>query len=74
VIYTDGIHIASDLSVIELHGFALRAGLKKCWFHWDKRHSHYDKPKGYPLPALIECGAVKVASKELVKKCFQRDR
>ena len=72
MILTDGIHIASDFSVLELHAFAKAAGLKKCWFHWNQRHSHYDKPKGYPVAALLAVGAIRVASKELVKRCFQR--
>jgi Protein of unknown function (DUF4031) len=74
MIYTDGVHIASDLSILELHQFAKKAGIKKCWLHWSARHSHLDKPKGYPIAALLELGAVKVTSKELVKRCFQRDR
>ena len=46
MIYTDGIHVISDTSEDELHDWAQKAGIKRCWFHRGSLHPHYDVPKG----------------------------
>jgi len=44
MIYHDGIHIVAD-SLAELHEFAEKMGIKRCWFHGVKKgHPHYDAP------------------------------
>jgi hypothetical protein len=66
IIATDGVHIAgADLA--ELHEFARRAGIKRCWFHRHKVHPHYDKPKRYPLEKLLQFGAQLVSSKIILR-------
>lgn len=44
MIYSDGIHIISDVSRQELDDFCQKIGIKKCWFHPSKRFPHYDIP------------------------------
>ncbi len=54
-------HLVSDVSIDELHFFALYLGLKRAWFQGD----HYDlKPLLREL--AIELGASQVSSKELI--------
>jgi hypothetical protein len=45
LIYTDGVHVVSDTSEDELHDWAYKAGIKRCWFHRGSLHPHYDIPK-----------------------------
>jgi len=45
VIYSDGVHLISDVSVDDLHVYCKRIGIKRCWFHSGSRFSHYDIPK-----------------------------
>lgn len=56
MIYTDGIHIASE-SLAELHRWCRQAGIKRCWYHPHREHPHYDKPKRYEVVCLIDKGA-----------------
>lgn len=65
MIYTDGTHIISDASMQELHSFAQRVGIKRCWFEnkRGKRHPHYDKPANIPEHVLISFGAQRVHSR-----------
>lgn len=69
MIYTDGVHIISDRSLRELHAFARKAGIKRCWYHASRNHPHYDKPKRYPKERLQEHGAVMARTRTLVKLC-----
>lgn len=32
-------------TVPALHAMAAALGIKRCWFHADRRHPHYDIPK-----------------------------
>lgn len=51
MIYTDKIHLVAD-TVNELHAFAQRIGLARCWFEGTKKgHPHYDlvNRKNIPL-------------------------
>lgn len=45
MLYSDGIHIISDISLKDLHQEMNKRGLKRCWFHNHKRFPHYDIPK-----------------------------
>lgn len=49
MIYFDGIHLVTDnTDLAELHEFAQRLGIKRCWFEGvRKKHPHYDVPKKY---------------------------
>jgi len=62
MILFDGIHLASDESLDELHAFAKSVGLKREWFQDHPRHPHYDV-WGTPARSL----AVNVTSRELVR-------
>ena len=65
MIVTDGVHIAGD-TVTELHAFAEKAGIKRCWFHRNPRHPHYDKPKRYSVDQLLAHGAVATDSRTVL--------
>lgn len=56
-------HMVSDESYDELHELAGRAGIPRRAFQGD----HYDIPEEY-RPAMIELGAVPVASRELLRR------
>lgn len=56
-------HLASDTSYEELHRFAARLGLPDRAFHRD----HYDLPDAWWQRA-IDAGAVRVSSRELVRR------
>lgn len=66
MIYTDGVHIIGE-TLEELHAFAVLVGIKRCWFHKHRSHSHYDKPKRFPLDKLLSNGACLVDSKTIVR-------
>jgi hypothetical protein len=73
--YTDGIHLIGTGSVKELHAFAAKCGIKRCWFHnpRGKNKPHYDivrkretvKKKLYD--AVIEAGARPTTSQDIVE-------
>jgi hypothetical protein len=76
VILTDGIHLVSTVGLDELHAFADRISLKRCWFDPRSDHPHYDlttAPLGSGRQVLMEERAVRngaqlVSSKELVAR------
>lgn len=59
MIYSDGIHVISDVSLTELHRWAEDVGISRIWFHRGRgRHPHYDLPKRRrqkPLPGVTLC-------------------
>lgn len=59
-------HMVAD-TVIELHTFAAKIGVKRCWYRnpIGKNHPHYDI-KGKQIDAALENGAKQVTSKELI--------
>jgi hypothetical protein len=65
-------HMASDdltdFGLEELHAMAEMLGLRREWFQDHPRHPHYDLPP-HKRELAIECGAVAVSSRELVKRC-----
>jgi hypothetical protein len=67
MIYTDNVHLVSDSSLKELHEFAKKVGIKRCWFHSGSRWPHYDIPKGRRETLAIEYGIAVVTSREIIK-------
>ena len=61
--------ISDDLnSDKELHNFALKIGIKKCWFHGGKNKiHHYDLTTTKKINLAIEFGAKLISSKEIIK-------
>lgn len=59
--------MASDKSFEELHAFAVKIDLKKCWFHYNKHHAHYDLTSEKVRSKAIKAGAVVVNSRQLLK-------
>jgi hypothetical protein len=58
-------HMSAD-SLEELHAFAARIGVKRCWFHRGSRYPHYD----ITLPqrqAALAAGAVAVSQPEMAR-------
>lgn len=67
MVYTDGIHLMAA-SVEELHAFAEKVGIKRCWFEGVRKgHPHYDLNAQNKNKA-IDGGAILVTSRELVNK------
>lgn len=56
-------HLASDISLGELHDFAERVGIPRRGFHGD----HYDVPEEY-RDELLAAGAIPVESRELLRR------
>jgi hypothetical protein len=77
MILTDGIHLISDVSIAELHEFAAKVGIKRCWFHnrRGKHRPHYDITNQWRREKLLDDDTVKwVSSKEIVttlKKVYE---
>ena len=62
-------HMMTDNSDIsELHTFAKKIELKRCWFQAHKFHPHYDLTDGMRYKAIIN-GAVLVQPDELLRRC-----
>jgi len=73
-IFTDGVHLISDESLEELHAFAGRMGLRRCWFQGGKhqRHPHYDLTTPRAVSRAISKGAKKITVLELVMASLAR--
>lgn len=73
MILTDGVHLISDESLEELHKFALKIGLKRCWFQGgSRRHPHYDLTSQRKLTKAIVQGAKAVTTKQLIRASLAR--
>lgn len=81
MILTDGIHVVSTDGLAELHAFAGRMGLGRCWFDPRSDHFHYDlttASAGSRRQQVMEAralaaGALRVSSKDLVRRaCWAR--
>lgn len=57
-------HMTAD-SLEELHEFAEKVGIKRCWFHRGSRYPHYDVSEKNREKA-INAGAVEITAKQLV--------
>lgn len=69
MIYTDGVHLISDVGHEELHSFAQGIGLKRCWFQnpRDKlKRPHYDLTTEHKRNTAIAAGAKLVSATEIV--------
>jgi len=67
MIYTDGIHLVSDISDAELHRFAKTIGLKREWFQDKKRHPYYDLTTERKIKLALLCGAKMMHKREMIK-------
>lgn len=67
MILTDGMHLASDNSLEELHRFASLIGLKRRWFQ-GRRLPHYDVTVKWRQEWAEGMGAVRVSPRELVRR------
>lgn len=63
--YTKGAHLVAD-SVMQLHDFAARLGLRLSWFQDRPGLPHYDLTEGMRWKAIRQ-GAIEITQKELVK-------
>ena len=70
MIFTDGVHLISDISLEELHSYARSVGIKRCWFHSGSNHPHYDLPKS--MRDRVPLGAKLVGCKEIVRILKER--
>jgi hypothetical protein len=57
-------HLAAD-TLAELHAFAARVGIRRCWFHNNARHPHYDVTDEQRAAAIV-AGALEVDERTLV--------
>jgi len=68
-VVTDGVHLAAD-SLVELHAFAMRLGLRRGWFHnrRDRKrpHPHYEVVSRGQLKLALVLGAKEVRPRELL--------
>lgn len=67
MIYFDGVHLATDGPIEELHDAAAAIGLKHAWFQGHRRHPHYDVFGNRASMLEPNCTA-----RELVRMCFSR--
>jgi len=67
VVYFDGVHLATDGPLQELHDAAAAIGLKRAWFQANRRHPHYDVFGTCASRIEPNCTA-----RELVQRCFLR--
>jgi hypothetical protein len=70
MVYTDRVHMIAS-SIEELHEFAAKIGLHKCYYRnpRKKRHPHYDLMNEKIREKAIEHGAIVVTDREIVKLC-----
>lgn len=67
MIITDGVHLASTKSVVELHAFAAKVGLSRRRFHgMRKGHPHYDLKSDCVIP-ILEAGARDCDTRSLLR-------
>jgi hypothetical protein len=57
-------HMCAD-SLQELHDFALKMNIKRCWYHPVKSHPHYDITEEQ-RHHIIQHGALAISQKELL--------
>ncbi len=83
-VYTDNVHIVSDVGLDELHAFANEIGLKRCWFEGvKKKHPHYDLTNDKNVPLVckmtgkkfiekaVENGAIVVRRRKIKEICIK---
>lgn len=68
MLLTDGIHLASDTSLEELHLFAqTKLGLSRRWFDNHSRHPHYDVVSKPKKKLALEAGAILLKKRALME-------
>ena len=67
MIYTDGIHLISDVSLQDMHAFAQKAGIPEERFRPHRRHPHYRLEQATEIRAALCAGAEGVSSRGIVK-------
>jgi len=67
MIYTDGTHLVSK-DISELHAFAKKIGLKRCWYQGTRKHRypHYDLTTPHKVEIALQNGAILVSSRVLL--------
>lgn len=70
MIITDGVHLVSTESEEELHVFARRIGLKRCWYQNHARHPHYDLTTERKRQTAYRAGAEKVQGFDILKRAW----
>lgn len=72
MIYSDGIHVVSDISLEDLHEQMMKIGIKRCWYHSSSRYKHYDIPKRKRETFFQDNPEVQqVSSQKIVELCKQ---
>jgi hypothetical protein len=67
-LFSDGIHLISNLGINHLHEYCQSIGIKHCWYHSSSKFKHYDIPKLKRATFfLIHPEVKKVSSREIVK-------
>ncbi len=70
MIYSDGVHVVSDVSIEDLHEQMQKIGIKRCWYHSSSKHKHYDIPKRKRETFFIDNPEVqKVTPQRIVEIC-----
>ena len=67
MLYFDGVHLATDGDLEELHREARRIGLKRAWFQGGENHPHYDV-FGKPARSLTR----NCTPRQLVRACYRQ--
>jgi hypothetical protein len=66
MVYFDRLrHLVAD-SREELHAFAAKVGIKRCWFDGNRHHPHYDIPLKL-RQAVEKSNAIKVSPREVLE-------
>lgn len=70
MVYCDGVHLIAT-TIEELHEFANKIGLKKCYYRnpRKKRHPHYDIMSEKTRKKVFDNGAELVSDRTIVKLC-----
>lgn len=73
MMYSDGIHLISDVDLADLHRYARSIGIKRCWFHngGGGRFPHYDIPKLKRKAFFVEHPDVQEVSARDIVKIFK---
>jgi len=75
LIITDGVHLVSTRSEIELHRFADSIDLKRCWYQGVRRgHPHYDLTTKAKVHVAILAGAQLVTPEDLFINAWWSNR
>jgi len=72
MILTDGVHVVSDTSIVELHRFAIGIGMPQRWFQ-GRRIPHYDLLSD-KFARRVAAQVAVVSTRELVKRAVRRTK